>query len=121
MGAKKSNGTAAVRPQPNSKKTTFWAYFWWVFGGFLGAHHWYLNRDNQALVWFGTCGLFGIGWLRDLYRIPTYVAEANDRPEYLHWFKYQVRAFPRVSTKNFLKLCFISGERVKLKIFSYRS
>ena len=28
-------------------------------------------------------GYFGAGWIRDLWRIPTYVKDANDDPEYL--------------------------------------
>ncbi|XP_014206639.1 dnaJ homolog subfamily C member 22 [Copidosoma floridanum] len=76
----------------SSPKSKLWAYFWWLFGGLFGAHHVYLGRDDQALIWFCTIGgYFGIGWLRDLYRIPTYVAEANDHPDYVNWFKHQVR------------------------------
>ncbi|KAJ8688656.1 hypothetical protein QAD02_024451 [Eretmocerus hayati] len=75
------------------KKSLFWAYFWWIFGGPLGLHHVYLGRYEQALVWFCTLGgYFGIGWLRDVYRLPTYVADANESPAYLEWFKLQVRA-----------------------------
>lgn len=99
MGVKnqiKSNGTRVLNPNIVKPKSKFWAYFWWLFGGFLGAHHWYLERDNQALIWFGTGGCFGIGWLRDLYRIPTYVADANNQREYVYWFKYMVQAFPKV-------------------------
>lgn len=106
----KSNGTTMV---PNSKdnknvntKSKFWAYFWWLFGGFLGAHHLYLERDDHAVIYFCTLGgYFGIGWLRDIYKIPSYVADANDQPEYLHSFKHQVRAFPRVII-NFLSILF---------------
>ena len=50
----------------------------WLLGGWLGLHHFYLGRDKQALVWW--ClpgGYFGLGWFRDLWRIPEYVREAN--------------------------------------------
>ena len=35
--------------------------------------------------WCNFCsgGYFGAGWIRDLWRIPTYVKDANDDPEYL--------------------------------------
>lgn len=54
------------------------AYLLWLLGGWLGLHHFYLGRDRQAFVWW--ClpgGYFGLGWLRDLWRIPDYVREAN--------------------------------------------
>ena len=54
------------------------AYFLWLVGGWQGLHHFYLKRDKQALVWW--ClpgGYFGLGWVRDLWRIPEYVREAN--------------------------------------------
>ena len=53
-------------------------YLLWLLGGWLGLHHFYLGRDKQALVWW--ClpgGYFGLGWVRDLWRIPEYVREAN--------------------------------------------
>ena len=79
-------------------KTKFWAYFWWLFGGIFGAHHVYLERDDHAIIWFCTLGgYFGVGWLRDLYRIPSYVADANQDREYVEWFKLQTRAFKKVN------------------------
>ena len=54
------------------------AYLLWLLGGWLGLHHFYLKRDKQAFVWW--ClpgGYFGLGWVRDLWRIPEYVREAN--------------------------------------------
>lgn len=94
-----SNG---VRVGEKSKKNAGgkskgWAYFWWLFGGIFGAHHVYLERDDHAFVWFCTLGgYFGIGWLRDLFKIPTYVADANDQPQYIEWFKLQVRSNKKV-------------------------
>jgi len=54
------------------------AYFLWLVGGWFGLHHVYLGRDKQAFVWW--ClpgGYFGLGWIRDIWRIPEYVREAN--------------------------------------------
>jgi len=54
------------------------AYCLWLVGGWLGLHHFYLKRDKQAFVWW--ClpgGYFGLGWIRDIWRIPEYVREAN--------------------------------------------
>jgi len=61
------------------------AYLLWVVGGWLGLHHFYLKRDKQAFVWW--ClpgGYFGVGWLRDLWRLPEYVREANMEAGWLH-------------------------------------
>jgi DnaJ family protein C protein 22 len=58
-------------------KTLLKAYTCWLFGGLLGLHHIYLNRPKQAFIWFTTLGGFLVGFLRDVYRIPAYVREAN--------------------------------------------
>lgn len=52
-------------------------YALWAMGGPLGLHHLYLGRDSHALLWMLTFGGFGVGWARDLFRIPAYVSEAN--------------------------------------------
>jgi len=60
------------------------AYLLWAVGGFFGLHHFYLKRDKQAFLWW--ClpgGYFGAGWIRDIWRIPEYVAEANNDEEYV--------------------------------------
>ncbi|MBN3316200.1 DJC22 protein, partial [Atractosteus spatula] len=52
-------------------------YALWAVGGPLGLHHLYLRRDSHALLWLLTCGGFGVGWAREIFRIPAYVEEAN--------------------------------------------
>ena len=37
----------------------------------------------MMMQFFCLGGYFGAGWIRDLWRIPTYVKDANDDPEYL--------------------------------------
>lgn len=58
-------------------KSLMVTYALWAAGGPLGLHHLYLERDNHALLWMLTMGGFGIGWVREIIRIPTYVKEAN--------------------------------------------
>ncbi|KAG9340248.1 hypothetical protein JZ751_021689 [Albula glossodonta] len=53
------------------------AYALWAIGGPLGLHHLYLGRDSHALLWLLTLGGFGVGWAREVFRIPAYVNEAN--------------------------------------------
>ncbi|KAF4078008.1 hypothetical protein AMELA_G00194570 [Ameiurus melas] len=56
-------------------------YALWAIGGPLGLHHLYLRRDSHALLWMLTLGGFGFGWLREFFRIPAYVSEANKEAE----------------------------------------
>ncbi|XP_058265868.1 dnaJ homolog subfamily C member 22 [Hemibagrus wyckioides] len=63
---------------PKSLITT---YALWAVGGPLGLHHLYLRRDSHALLWMLTLGGFGFGWLREFFRIPAYVSEANKEAE----------------------------------------
>ncbi|XP_076623577.1 TM2 and DnaJ domain-containing protein wurst [Colletes latitarsis] len=80
------------RGSPKKKKSIFWTYVLWLFGGLVGAHHVYLGRDAHAFVYFSSFGGYvGLGWLRDIYRIPSYVADANEDPRFLDDFKQKVR------------------------------
>ncbi|XP_062871676.1 dnaJ homolog subfamily C member 22 [Trichomycterus rosablanca] len=54
-------------------------YVLWAIGGPLGLHHLYLRRDSHALLWMLTLGGFWLGWLREFFRIPAYVSEANQK------------------------------------------
>lgn len=87
-------------------KYTLVAYFLWLFLGWFGVHHFYLGRDNQAILWLTSCaGYFGFGWLRDFYRIPAYVKDANEEPTYMEFLAAEMRynGKPRVY-KNFLRM-----------------
>lgn len=65
-------------------KTKRGAYIRWLFGGIFGLHHFYLGRDHHALLTIATFGgFFGLGLIRDLWRIPEYVKEANQDYCYL--------------------------------------
>jgi len=59
-------------------------YFFWFVGGWFGLHHLYLGRDRHAfLIWSTAGGYWGFGWFRDFLKIPTYVRDANEDPEYM--------------------------------------
>lgn len=110
------NGDMELKSSINTvkKKTKFWAYFWWLFGGLFGAHHVYLDRDDHAIVWFCTLGgYFGFGWFRELWRIPTYVADANDDPAFIERFKHQVKNQKKVRKRYTFLLIDIRSKNSK--------
>jgi TM2 domain-containing membrane protein YozV len=53
-------------------------YLLWLFG-FTGAHRFYYGRPISATIYFFTFGLFLIGWLVDLFLIPTMDRDADLR------------------------------------------
>lgn len=44
-------------------------YILWLVG-FTGAHRFYFGKPISGTIWFFTFGLFGIGWLIDVFLIP---------------------------------------------------
>ncbi len=55
--------------QDNSHNVLF-GYLLWLFG-FTGSHRFYYGRPVSGTVYFFTFGLFLIGWLIDLFLIPS--------------------------------------------------
>ena len=53
-------------------------YVLWIFG-FTGSHRFYYGRPVTGTIWFLTLGLLGIGWLIDLFLIPSMDRKADRR------------------------------------------
>lgn len=53
-------------------------YVTWIFG-FMGAHRFYFGKPITGTLWFFTLGLLGIGWLIDLFLIPSMASKAETR------------------------------------------
>ena len=53
-------------------------YALWIFG-FTGAHRFYYGKPVTGTIWFFTPGLLGIGWLIDLFLIPSMDRQADVR------------------------------------------
>ncbi|WP_338522277.1 TM2 domain-containing protein [Pseudomonas batumici] len=53
-------------------------YLLWIFG-FTGSHRFYYGKPITGTIWFFTFGVFGIGWLIDVFLIPGMDREADLR------------------------------------------
>lgn len=53
-----------------SNHSVVMGYILWIFG-FTGAHRFYFGRPISGALYFCTFGLLGIGWLVDLFLIPS--------------------------------------------------
>jgi TM2 domain-containing membrane protein YozV len=53
-------------------------YVLWLFG-FIGAHRFFYGRQISGTIWFFTLGLLFIGWIIDLFLIPSMARRAGDR------------------------------------------
>jgi TM2 domain-containing membrane protein YozV len=64
--------------QPENTHSKIIGYILWIFG-FMGAHRFYYGRPVTGTIWFFTLGLFFIGWIIDLFLIPSMDREAGLR------------------------------------------
>jgi TM2 domain-containing membrane protein YozV len=53
-------------------------YILWIFG-FTGAHRFYYGKPISGTIYFFTLGLFLIGWIVDLFLIPSMDRQADLR------------------------------------------
>ncbi|WP_193074172.1 NINE protein [Pseudomonas sp. FME51] len=53
-------------------------YLLWIFG-FMGAHRFYYGKPWTGTLYFFTLGLFFIGWIVDLFLIPSMDDHADQR------------------------------------------
>ena len=67
----------STRPASDTHLKTV-GYILWLFG-FTGSHRFYYGKPVTGTIWFFTLGLLGIGWLIDLFLIPSMDREADLR------------------------------------------
>ncbi len=51
-------------------------YILWIFG-FTGSHRFYFGKPVTGTIWFFTLGLLFIGWIIDLFLIPSMDRQAD--------------------------------------------
>ncbi len=68
-----------MNEQPNTHSKLY-GYLLWIFG-FTGAHRFYYGKPISGTIWFFTLGLLFIGWLIDLFLIPSMDRAADMRYE----------------------------------------
>jgi TM2 domain-containing membrane protein YozV len=64
--------------QPQRTHSILLGYLLWIFG-FIGAHRFYYGKQVTGVIWFFTFGLLFIGWIIDLFLIPSMDREAGRR------------------------------------------
>jgi TM2 domain-containing membrane protein YozV len=84
-----------MNQQPNGHNIVI-GYAMWIFG-FMGAHRFYYGRQITGTIWFFTLGLLFIGWIIDLFLIPSMDREADIR----------YRSGPKNYTVGWLLLVFL--------------
>jgi len=62
----------------NNTHSKFIGYFLWILG-FTGSHRFYFGKRIKGTIWFFTGGLFLIGWLVDIFLIPSMDRAADRR------------------------------------------
>ena len=54
-----------------SRKSKMTALLLCIFLGYFGAHYFYVGKGGKGLLYLVTIGLFGIGWIIDIFRIAS--------------------------------------------------
>ena len=63
---------------PNDTHLKSIGYTLWIFG-FMGSHRFYYGKRISGTIWFFTLGLLFIGWIIDLFLIPSMDRQADFR------------------------------------------
>lgn len=60
----------------NNTHSVLMGYLLWIFG-FTGSHRFYYGKQVTGIIWLCTFGLLGVGWLIDLFLIPSMDRQAD--------------------------------------------
>ncbi|WP_062069096.1 TM2 domain-containing protein [Demequina sediminicola] len=62
---------------PLPPKSLAVAYVLWFFFGLLGIHQFYLGKVGRGVLYLLTAGIFGIGFIIDLFTLPSQTRQVN--------------------------------------------
>ena len=65
-------------PEQENTHSLVVGYVLWIFG-FLGSHRFYFGKPISGTIYLLTLGLLGIGWLIDLFLMPSLERDADLR------------------------------------------
>jgi TM2 domain-containing membrane protein YozV len=65
-------------PEQEKTHSLVVGYVLWIFG-FLGSHRFYFGKPISGTIYLLTFGLLGIGWLIDLFLMPSLERDADLR------------------------------------------
>jgi TM2 domain-containing membrane protein YozV len=71
-------------PFDNDSHSKVMGYLLWLFG-FTGSHRFYYGKPVTGTIWFFTLGLLLIGWIIDLFLIPSMDRQADMRFQKGHY------------------------------------
>ena len=61
------------------KERELWvAYLLWFLLGLVGVHKFYLGKIGMGILYLFTGGIFLIGWIIDVFTLPSQVRAYND-------------------------------------------
>lgn len=70
--------SSAVDRAGDDTHSVLMGYLLWIFG-FMGAHRFYYGKPVTGTIWFFTLGLLFVGWIVDLFLIPSMDRSADRR------------------------------------------
>jgi len=70
--------TSETMNHDSSSHSVLMGYILWIFG-FTGSDRFYYGKPISGTIYFFTFGLLGIGWILDLFLIPSMAREADLR------------------------------------------
>lgn len=62
---------------PINERELWITYLLWFFLGLVGVHKFYLNKFGMGIIYMFTGGIFLIGWLVDIFTLPSQVRNYN--------------------------------------------
>ena len=73
-----AHGAPAHQRSREESHNLILGYVFWIFG-FTGAHRFFYGKPLTGALWFFTGGLLGIGWIIDIFLIPSMADSAAVR------------------------------------------